>query len=52
VTAVESIANDARNIVKKGTRIGKAAEGVKVRLVVEVVRLKGVVEGMAGGGVA
>lgn len=43
VTTVESIAHDARNIVKKGTKIGKAAEGVKERLVEEVERLKGVV---------
>jgi hypothetical protein len=43
VTAVESIAHDARNIVKKGVKIGKAAEGVKERLVEEVERLKGVV---------
>ncbi len=49
VISVESIANDARNIVKKGTRIGKAAEGVKERLVEEVERLKGVVEGNADG---
>jgi len=40
---VESIAHDARNIVKKGTKIGKAAEGVKEKLVEEVERLKGVV---------
>jgi len=46
VTTVESIAHDARNIVKKGTKIGKAAEGVKERLVEEVERLKGVVEGL------
>lgn len=45
VITVESIAHDARNIVKKGTKIGKAAEGVKERLVEEVERLKGVVEG-------
>jgi methyl-accepting chemotaxis protein len=44
VTTVDSIAHDARNIVKKGTKIGKAAEGVKERLVEEVERLKGVVE--------
>jgi hypothetical protein len=47
VTTVESIAHDARNIVKKGVKIGKAAEGVKERLVEEVERLKGVVEGKA-----
>ncbi|MGH7435295.1 MAG: hypothetical protein ACRENE_06445, partial [Polyangiaceae bacterium] len=46
VTTVESIAHDARNIVKKGQKIGKAAEGVKERLVEEVERLKGVVGGM------
>jgi hypothetical protein len=46
VTTVESIAHDARNIVKKGMKIGKAAEGVKERLVEEVERLKGVVEGL------
>jgi hypothetical protein len=46
VTTVESIAHDARNIVKKGTKIGKAAEGVKERLVEEVERLKGVVGGI------
>jgi hypothetical protein len=46
VTAVESIAHDAMNIVKKGTRIGKAAESVRERLGEEVERLKGVVEGM------
>jgi hypothetical protein len=46
VTSVESIAHDARNIVKKGVRIGKAAEGVKEKLVEEVERLTGVVEGM------
>jgi hypothetical protein len=40
---VESIAHDARNIVKKGTKIGKAAEGVRERLVEEVERLRGVV---------
>lgn len=45
VTVVESIAHDARNIVKKGTKIGKAAEGVKERLVEEVERLKRIVEG-------
>ena len=39
---VESIAHDARNIVKKGTKIGKAAEGVRERLFEEVERLKGV----------
>ena len=44
VTAVESIAHDARNIVKKGTKIGKAAEGVRERLVEEVERLRGVVD--------
>ena len=48
VTTVESIAHDARNIVKKGVKIGKAAEGVKERLVEEVERLKGVVGGNAG----
>jgi hypothetical protein len=48
VTTVDSIAHDARNIVKKGTKIGKAAEGVKERLVEEVERLKGVVAGMQG----
>jgi len=42
VTTVDSIAHDARNIVKKGTKIGKAAEGVKERLVGEVERLRGV----------
>ena len=41
MTTVESIAHDARNIVKKGTKIGKAAESVKERLVEEVERLKG-----------
>ncbi|HXX67866.1 MAG TPA: restriction endonuclease [Polyangiaceae bacterium] len=45
VTTVESIAHDARNIVKKGNKIGKAAEGVKERLVEEVERLKGVAGG-------
>ncbi|HZU81870.1 MAG TPA: hypothetical protein VE987_03090 [Polyangiaceae bacterium] len=44
VTAVESIAHDARNIVKKGTKIAKAAECVKERLVGEVERLMKVVE--------
>jgi hypothetical protein len=44
VTTVESIAHDARNIVKKGVKIGKAAEGVKERLVEEVERLKDVVQ--------
>jgi hypothetical protein len=43
VVTVESIAHDARNIVKKGTKIGKAAEGVRERLVEEVERLRGVV---------
>jgi hypothetical protein len=47
VTAVESIAHDARNIVKKGVRIGKGAELVRERLGEEVDRLKGVVEGAA-----
>jgi hypothetical protein len=46
VTTVESIAHDARNIVKKGTKIGKAAEGVKDRLVEEVERLRGVMAGV------
>lgn len=49
VTVVESIAHDARNIVKKGVKIGKAAEGVKERLVEEVERLKGAVEGLGNG---
>jgi hypothetical protein len=49
VTTVEGIAHDARNIVKKGTKIGKAAEVVKERLVEEVERLKGVVDGMGEG---
>jgi hypothetical protein len=48
VTTVDTIAHDARNIVKKGTKIGKAAEGVKERLVDEMERLKGVVAGMQG----
>ena len=47
VTTVESIAHDARNIVKKGTKIGKAAEAVRERLVEELERLRGVVEGMS-----
>jgi hypothetical protein len=42
VIAVESIAHDARNIVKKGTKIAKSAEVVKERLVTEVERLKAV----------
>ncbi len=46
VTAVESIAHDAQLVVKRGTRIGKAADGVRERLVDEVERLKGVVLGM------
>ena len=50
VTTVESIAHDARNIVKNGTRIGKGAEMVRERLGEEVERLKGVVEAVPIGG--
>ncbi|MGH7272535.1 MAG: hypothetical protein ACREJ3_19065, partial [Polyangiaceae bacterium] len=46
-TRVEGITHDARNIVQKGAKIGKAAEWMKERLVEEVERLTGVVGGIA-----
>jgi hypothetical protein len=48
VTTVDSIAHDAQLVVKRGTKIGKAAAGMRERLVDEVERLRGVVEGMQG----
>lgn len=45
VTAIESIARDAQLVVKRGTRIGKAAGTMRERLEEEIERLKGVLGG-------
>jgi methyl-accepting chemotaxis protein len=52
VVAVDAVAHDAQLVVKRGTKIGKAAQGMRARLEEEMERLRGVVEGMgdAGGG--
>ena len=49
VIAVEGIAHDAQLVVKRGTKIGKAAGALRERLGEEVERLAGVVEGMREG---
>jgi Restriction endonuclease len=46
VVTVEGIAHDAQLIVKRGTKIGKAAAGLRERLEDEIQRLRGVVEGL------
>jgi hypothetical protein len=43
VTAVDSIAHDAQLVVKRGTRIGKTADGLRGKLEDEVERLRGVI---------
>lgn len=49
IVAVDGIAHDAQLVVKRGTKMGKAAAGIRERLEDELERLKGVVEGMDGG---
>lgn len=46
VTTVEGIAHDAQLVVKRGTKIGRAAVGLRDRLGEEVERLNGVVEAL------
>jgi hypothetical protein len=48
VTTTAGIAHDAQLVVKRGTRIGKAAAALREGLVEEVERLTGVVAGMRG----
>ena len=48
VTTAAGIAHDAQLVVKRGTRIGKAAAALREGLVEEVERLTGVVAGMRG----
>jgi hypothetical protein len=48
VTAVDSIAHDAQIIVKRGTKIGKAAKALRDQLADEVERLADVVQRMRG----
>jgi hypothetical protein len=50
VVAVDGIAHDAQLVVKRGTKIGKAAGAMRERLEDELERLKGVVEGMGDSG--
>jgi hypothetical protein len=47
VATVDGIERDAQSVVRRGTRISKAAGAIRERLREEVERLKGVVEGMA-----
>jgi hypothetical protein len=45
IVAVDGIAHDAQLVVKRGTKMGKAAGAMRERLEDELERLKGVVEG-------
>jgi hypothetical protein len=45
IVTVDSIAHDAQLVVKRGTKMGKAAGAMRERLEDELERLKGVVEG-------